>query len=163
MIWNPAQHGGRMPRLQVHDAWAELAGTYELERVYCDPGFNDPHDPTSWITEIEMWDRVHGPETFVPWQMGGQTRTRAVHAALVRFEADLRSGGLSTTAARSRRRTSPTPASSPSPVTGSSSASRRSTRRSTPQSPRPCAMRLRSDARTAGWGAPKPSRRMVVR
>jgi hypothetical protein len=58
MIWNPAQHGGRMPRLQVHDAWAELAGTYKLERVYCDPGFNDPHDPTSWITEIEMWDRT---------------------------------------------------------------------------------------------------------
>ena len=89
MIWNPAQHGGRMPRLQVHDAWAELAGFYKLERVYCDPGFNDEHDPTSWITEIETWDRKHGPDVFIPWQMGGQTRTKAVHAALVRFEADL--------------------------------------------------------------------------
>lgn len=94
MIWNPAQHGGRIPRLQVHDAWAEVADAFRLERVYCDPGFNDPHDPTSWITEIEMWDRIHGPDTFVPWQMGGQTRTRAVHAALVRFEADLRSRSL---------------------------------------------------------------------
>lgn len=90
MVWNPAQHGGRIPRLQVHDAWAEVAGTYPLERVYCDPGFNDPHDPTSWITEIETWDRKHGPETFIPWQMGGQTRTKAVHAALVRFDTDLR-------------------------------------------------------------------------
>ncbi|MGY1773515.1 hypothetical protein [Blastococcus sp. SYSU D00813] len=94
MVWNPARHGGRIPRLQVHDAWAELAETFQLERVYCDPGFNDPHDPTSWISEIETWDRLHGPETFVPWQMGGQTRVRAVHAALVRFEADLRSGAL---------------------------------------------------------------------
>lgn len=94
MIWNPAQHGGRIPRLQIHDAWAEIADTYRLERVYCDPGFNDPHDPTSWISEIEMWERKHGPETFIPWQMGGQTRTRAVHASLVRFEADLRSGAL---------------------------------------------------------------------
>jgi hypothetical protein len=71
MIWNPAQHGGRIPRLQVHDAWAEIAAIYRLERVYCDPGFNDPHDPTSWITEIEVWDRKHGPEKFIPWQMGG--------------------------------------------------------------------------------------------
>ena len=94
MIWNPAQHGGRMPRLQVHDAWAELADTFKLERVYCDPGFNDPHDPTSWISEIELWDMTHGPDVFVSWQMGGQTRTRAVHAALVRFEADLRSARL---------------------------------------------------------------------
>jgi hypothetical protein len=94
MVWNPAQHGGRMPRLQVHDAWAEIGDTYELERVYCDPGFNDPHDPTSWISEIDMWDRIYGPETFVSWQMGGQTRTRAVHSALMRFEADLRTTAL---------------------------------------------------------------------
>jgi hypothetical protein len=94
MIWNPAQHGGRIPRLQVHDAWAEIAAIYPLERVYCDPGFNDPHDPTSWITEIEVWDRKHGPEKFIPWQMGGSMRTRAVHAALVRLESDLRNGGL---------------------------------------------------------------------
>lgn len=94
MIWNPAQHGGRIPRLQVHDAWAELADRYRLGRVYCDPGFNDPHDPTSWITEIERWAGLYGPETFVPWQMGGSTRTRAVHASLVRFEADLQSRRL---------------------------------------------------------------------
>jgi len=94
MVWNPAQHKGRIPRLMVHDAWAELAERYELERVYCDPGFNDPHDPTSWISEIELWDRLHGPDTFIPWQMGGHQRTRAVHAALVRFEADLRTKAL---------------------------------------------------------------------
>lgn len=94
MIWNPAQHGGRMPRLQVHEAWDELARRYRFGRVYCDPGFNDPWDPTSWITEIETWAAKYGETTFIAWQMGGSTRTRAVHAALVRFEADLRSGQL---------------------------------------------------------------------
>lgn len=94
MIWNPAQHGGRIPRLEVHDAWAILAETFKLQRVYCDPGFNDPWDPTSWITEIETWAAKYGETVFVPWQMGGSTRTRAVHSALVRFETDLRNGGL---------------------------------------------------------------------
>ena len=94
MIWNPAQHGGRIPRLQVHEAWAIIAERYELKRVYCDPGFNDPWDPTSWITEIETWAAKYGEKVFISWQMGGNTRTRAVHASLVRFEADLRSGGL---------------------------------------------------------------------
>lgn len=90
MLWNPAQHGGRIPRLQVHDAWAILAERYELGRVYCDPGFNDPHDPTSWKTEIETWAGMFGEEVFIPWQMAGNTRSRAVHGALVRFESDLR-------------------------------------------------------------------------
>lgn len=94
MIWNPAQHGGRMPRLHVHEAWEEITGRYPVERVYCDPGFNDPWDPTSWITEIETWATKYGEKTFIAWQMGGQTRTRAVHASLVRFESDLRSGQL---------------------------------------------------------------------
>lgn len=93
-IWNPAQHGGRIPRLQVHEAWDEIAETYVLRRVYCDPGFNDEYDPTSWITEIETWDREHGPDIFIPWQMGGGQNLRKVHAALVRFEADLRNGSL---------------------------------------------------------------------
>lgn len=94
MIWNPAQHGGRIPRLEVHNAWALLADRYRLERVYCDPGFNDPWDPTSWITEIETWAGLFGETVFIPWQMGGNTRTKAVHSALVRFESDLRNGGL---------------------------------------------------------------------
>lgn len=89
MIWNPAQHGGRIPRSQVHEAWQELHERYALKRVYCDPGFNDEFDPTSWKTEIETWARLYGDEVFVPWQMGGNSRTRAVHTALVRFEADL--------------------------------------------------------------------------
>lgn len=94
MIWNPAQHGGRIPRLQIHDAWAELNGRYRFSRVYCDPGFNDPWDPTSWITEIETWAAAYGEDVFISWQMSGSTRNRAVHASIVRFESDLRSGQL---------------------------------------------------------------------
>jgi hypothetical protein len=94
MVWNPAQHGGRIPRLQVHDAWAILAERFELQRVYCDPGFSDPYDPTSWITEIETWCGLYGEEVFVPWQMSGNSRSRAVHQSLVRFEVDLRSRAL---------------------------------------------------------------------
>lgn len=90
MIWNPAKSNGRIPRLQVHDAWQELADRFMLKRVYCDPGFNDEFDPTSWKTEIETWSQLHGEDVFVPWQMGGNTRVKAVHAALVRFESDLR-------------------------------------------------------------------------
>lgn len=94
MIWNPATTGGRIPRPQVHDAWALLNERYTLCRVYCDPGFSDPEDPTSWITEIETWAEKYGDQVFVSWKMSGSTRVVAVHAALVRFEADLRSRAL---------------------------------------------------------------------
>jgi len=94
MIWNPAQHGGRIPRLRIHEAWQVIAERYELERVYCDPGFNDPTDPTSWITEVEQWSTLYGEKVFVPWNMSGNSRSRAVHASLVRFESDLRSRAL---------------------------------------------------------------------
>lgn len=90
MIWDPAQHGGAIPRDRVDDAWSILMETYAVERVYCDPGFSDPTDPTSWITEIETWAGMYGAERFIPWQMSGSSRHRAVHAALVRFETDLR-------------------------------------------------------------------------
>lgn len=95
MIWNPAQHGGRMPRLEVHDAWEEIVQRFSLRRVYYDPGFNDATDPTSWKSEGELWDQKHGPDIFIPWQMGGNTRIRAVHYSLVRFETDLRQKAIS--------------------------------------------------------------------
>lgn len=94
MIWNPATLGGKIPRSQVHDAWAILAERYHLKRVYCDPGFSDPSDPTSWISEIQRWAELYGDDTFVSWQMNGSLRVKAVHAALVRFESDLRSRAL---------------------------------------------------------------------
>jgi hypothetical protein len=94
MVWNPAVLGGQIPRERVHDAWAVLAERYRLLRVYCDPGFSDPGDQTSWVTEIETWATLYGEKTFISWQMSGSLRVRAVHEALVRFETDLRSKSL---------------------------------------------------------------------
>jgi hypothetical protein len=82
-IWNPEKWGGKIPRDQVDVAWAELAKTYRLLRVYCDPGF---HDETDWSTEIETWDDEHGPDVFVPWPTNQLNR---MYPAVRRFEADL--------------------------------------------------------------------------
>ena len=94
MIWNPANFGGWIPRAQVHDAWEIIAERYKLQRVYCDPGFSDAEDRTSWITEIDTWAQKFGEDVFVSWQMSGSRRVPAVHAALVRFESDLRTRAL---------------------------------------------------------------------
>jgi hypothetical protein len=51
-IWNPKDWDGKIPRGQIHAAWAEIMDTFNLLRVYCDPGF---HDETSYETEIEEW------------------------------------------------------------------------------------------------------------
>lgn len=88
-IWNPAEHGGRIPRGEVDAAWDELARRYNLLRVYCDPGFRDE---VSWESEIDAWGQAYGEKVFVPWQMSGNSRLNAVYAALRRFEADLKSG-----------------------------------------------------------------------
>lgn len=90
-IWSPAEWGGRIPRLEVHAAWGELARRFKILRAYCDPGFRDE---MSWESEIETWDQAHGPKVFIPWQMSGNSRVNAVYAALRRFEADLAAGQI---------------------------------------------------------------------
>lgn len=87
-IWNPAEFGGRIPRDQVHVAWAEINSRYKLRRAYCDPGF---HDESSWETEIEQWALEYGEEVFVPWPTNQLGR---MYPALTRFVADLRTGLL---------------------------------------------------------------------
>jgi len=82
-IWLPAEWGGVTPRLEVHAAWAEIARTYSLRRVYC--------DPFKWATELDEWDIEHGPETFIEWRTN---RPRPMHEALDRFTTDLTSGAL---------------------------------------------------------------------
>jgi hypothetical protein len=88
-IWNPAEWGGRTPRGEVDAAWDEIARTYELVRVYCDPGFRDE---MSWESDIGRWGQEHGEKVFLPWQMAGNSRLNAVYSALRRFEADLKTG-----------------------------------------------------------------------
>jgi phage terminase large subunit-like protein len=82
-IWNPAEWGGSIPRLEVHAAWSEIAETYRLRRVYC--------DPPKWQTEIETWAREFGEEVFISW---ATYRERQMHAALERFVTDLQTNAL---------------------------------------------------------------------
>lgn len=93
-IWDPKEWDGEIPRSEVHAAWAEIGATFKLERVYADPGFNDEYDPTSWASEIDTWGSLYGEKVFVPWRMNGAQRVNAVHAMLVRFATDLKTGAL---------------------------------------------------------------------
>lgn len=82
-IWLPAEWNGVTPRLEVHAAWAEIARTYRLRKVYC--------DPFKWATELDEWDLQYGPEVFVEWRTN---QPRRMHDALDRFSTDLTSGAL---------------------------------------------------------------------
>lgn len=82
-IWNPKDWDGRIPRGEVHAAWAEIVDTYDLRRAYCDPGF---HDETAWDSEIESWAVEWGTEVFVEFPT---TSAKRMFEALRRFEADL--------------------------------------------------------------------------
>lgn len=82
-IWNPQEWGGRIPRQEVHAAWAEISGRFRLTRVYC--------DPRDWQTEIETWGLLYGSEVFVEW---ATYRIVQMHSALERTVNDLVSGRL---------------------------------------------------------------------
>lgn len=82
-IWLPAEWNGVTPRTEVHAAWAEIAQTYRLRRVYC--------DPFKWATELDTWASEYGDETFLEWRTN---RPRPMHDALDRFMTDLSNGGI---------------------------------------------------------------------
>lgn len=82
-IWDPAHHGGRIPKTQVSDAVDDLFSRFEVHRFYCDPPY--------WGTEIEEWTARHGDERVVKWPT---YRPMPMHAASERFVADLRSGRI---------------------------------------------------------------------
>ncbi len=82
-IWDPAQHGGEIPRGDVAAAWDEIASRYRLKRVYC--------DPPGWRTEIGQWAQKHGEDVFLEWPTYKATR---MHPALMTFMTDLTTGAL---------------------------------------------------------------------
>lgn len=77
-VWNPAEWGGKIPRLEVDAAWDELSRRYQLERVYC--------DPRGWQTEIDEWATKYGDEVFFTWET---YRVVQMHAALDRYVTDM--------------------------------------------------------------------------
>jgi len=77
-IWNPAQHGGRIPRHEVRAAVAQLFSKYEVVRFYC--------DAREWDSLIDEWAATYGQrkvQTFPTY-----TRSR-MHPELERYLADL--------------------------------------------------------------------------
>lgn len=78
-IWNPAENGGQVPRLEVDAAVADLFLRYRVVKFYVDPPY--------WETEVDRWAAEYGEkivirfETYRPVQM---------HAAAERFVTDVR-------------------------------------------------------------------------
>lgn len=77
-IWNPAEFGGQVPRLEVAAAVAEIFERYTVVRMYADPPY--------WETEVDGWAEQYGEkrvlrfETYRPVQM---------HAACERLLTDV--------------------------------------------------------------------------
>lgn len=77
-IWNPAEWGGQVPRLEVRAAFDELMAFYDVVRVYIDPPY--------WETETDELAARYGDkvvlrfETYRPVQM---------HAACERLQTDV--------------------------------------------------------------------------
>jgi hypothetical protein len=82
-IWDPAEWGGQIPRLEVHAAVGELFTRYKVARMYCDPPW--------WLSEIEAWSLEHGEKVVVQW---ATYRSTQMHAACQRFVTDLTTGSL---------------------------------------------------------------------
>lgn len=77
-IWNPAEHGGQVPRLEVRAAWDEIVDTYQLVRAYL--------DPPGWKTEIDELAERYGEKVFLRWET---YRITQMHAALLRLHTDV--------------------------------------------------------------------------
>lgn len=77
-IWNPAEWGGSIPRGEVAAAVDEVFDYFTVARLYA--------DPPDWRTEIGEWALQHGEEHVIEWPT---YRTTPMHAALDRFITDL--------------------------------------------------------------------------
>jgi hypothetical protein len=77
-IWDPAEYGGQVPRLEVDAAVDWLFANFDVIRMYCDPPY--------WETEVDAWAAKYGDkrvlrfETYRPVQM---------HAACERLLVDV--------------------------------------------------------------------------
>lgn len=80
-FWNPAEHGGRIPRSEVRAAVAAIFSRFQVERMYC--------DPRDWYTEIDEWATLFGEDVVVQWPTNQVGR---MHASLVRYRTDMAEG-----------------------------------------------------------------------
>ncbi len=79
--WDPARHGGQIPRAEVRAALGWVFGRFDVARMYA--------DPRGWWTEIDDWSLEHGADRVVQWPTNQIGR---MHTALVRYRTDLGEG-----------------------------------------------------------------------
>lgn len=77
-IWNPAEHGGQVPRLEVAAAIEEVFETFLVGRLY--------YDPPGWKTEGQDWEARYGEKVVIRWET---YRLTQMHAAAVRLHTDV--------------------------------------------------------------------------
>jgi hypothetical protein len=77
-IWNPAEHGGQVPRLEVAAAVEEIFETFQVVRFY--------YDPPGWKTEGQDWESRYGEKVVLRWET---YRITQMHAALIRMHTDV--------------------------------------------------------------------------
>ncbi len=82
-IWDPAEHGGEVPRTEVDAAVHELFARFNVTRMYCDPPY--------WQSEIDGWAAEFGDARVVRWET---KRDVQMSAALERFHTDVTRGQL---------------------------------------------------------------------
>jgi hypothetical protein len=58
-VWDPAEWGGQVPRLEVDAAVDELMRTYDVKLMYCDPPY--------WETEVDQWADRYGERKVIKW------------------------------------------------------------------------------------------------
>lgn len=77
-IWNPAEFGGQVPRLEVATAIEEVFETYLVGRLY--------YDPPGWKSEGQDWEAKYGDDVVLRWET---YRIIQMHAAAVRMHTDV--------------------------------------------------------------------------
>lgn len=78
MIWDPAEHNGQVPRLEVDAAVDRIFTKYRVVRFYGDPPW--------WETELDNWAAKYGEKVVIRW---ATYRAVQMHAAAERLLTDI--------------------------------------------------------------------------
>lgn len=77
-VWNPAEWGGQVPRLEVMAAFDEVFTTYRVVRAYLDPPY--------WETEADTLAERYGEKVVTRWYTN---RIAQMHGAAERLATDV--------------------------------------------------------------------------
>jgi hypothetical protein len=78
MVWNPADTGGQVPRLEVSAGMDHIMSTYKVARAYLDPPY--------WESECDAWAERYGEKVILRWYT---RRVVQMHAAAERLLTDV--------------------------------------------------------------------------